>query len=110
MRRFAQVLPLLVLLLTSAPALAQGDPTATPPFITPTPWARATPTLWDFEESNYSEPIAFGNQDSADFADTIIQTYHWLDQSNVITTIIFFIMSMMILGLLFKVIRRSKRI
>lgn len=105
------MLIMLLLMLTTAPALAQGDPTPTSPFITPTPWGRATPTPWAVEDGiDHAAEIAFSAQDSAQFADTIINAYNFLNQSGVISTVIFFMMSVMVLGLLMKVIRRSKAV
>lgn len=105
------LLIMLLLMPTAAPALAQGDPTPTSPFVTPTPWARATPTPWAVEDGiDHAAELAFSADDTGQFADTIINAYNFLNQSGVISTIIFFMMSMMVLGLLMKVIRRSKAV
>lgn len=41
-------------------------------------------------------------------ADSIIQGYNWLNGSGIVSTFVFFLMTMLTLGLMFRLFRRAK--
>lgn len=84
---------------------------STSPFPEETPWARPTPTPWVIDDGeNWAEPITFNNEDVGQFADTIINSYNFLNQNNVLDFAISAIMMLMIIGLLTRAIRGGKEL
>jgi hypothetical protein len=81
------------------------------PFPEETPWLRPTPTPWAIDDGeDWASPISFDNDDVGEFADTIINSYNFLNQDNVLDFAIAAIMALMLIGLVTKAIRSGKEL
>jgi len=113
MMRIGVVLALLWLLGGAlAPVLAQ-DPTATPgPLPTPTSvFVRPTPTPWALNpDPALVDGLAFGSAEVGHFADTVINSYNFVNRDGLVDYIIFLAVSVMLVGILTKLIRSGKQL
>lgn len=72
-----------------------------------TPWARATPTPWPTPEA--ALPFGVVDSDIGNVADTAINMYNFANQQGGLDTLIFFLMTALILILIFRVMRKLKQ-
>lgn len=89
------------------PSQCQPLPGSTNPFATATPWARPTLTPYPTPESTLAIDMS---QDDLPWhtADSIIQLYNWLNQSNVVDFMLWVALTFFLLGLVFRIIRKVK--
>lgn len=105
---------ILIMLLVAGSAVAQETetptPSATPPlFPTATPWARPTPTLIVITDPHVADPLDISTENVAAFTDSVIQFYNFLNLQGVIDTMIWIMMSFLLLGLMTRLARSWKQ-
>ncbi len=83
-----------------------GGFVASNPWPDATPWARATPTPWPTPEATL--PFGVVDSDLGNVTDVAINMYHFANQQGGIDTLVFFLMTALILILIFRVIRKLK--
>lgn len=76
------------------------------PWATDEPWSRPTPTPWPTPEATL--PFGVRESDIDQLADVAINTYHYVNQQGALDTLIWILMVILILGLIFRFMKKAK--